>query len=380
MADFKSLQFEQALQSGRDKHNWYDSRVANQVIEEVEQLLETKNLKVEVSFWKDCWLLEKHAPAGGSANFNDLLRIALMFLYFYSAAYKWLSEMRFDSSDLTSFVKSDEEVNGYYKIYKGFKRKGEQDRFKLFYKATKWEEKDKINNLLSTFSYSISQSEKIINKIESDLTEKTSTYSARYNTVILLYIKAPDYKDVEKIIQKTYNEEPESYKKAKLNFALLDSSQNNTLKYGLFIQDNDKDSCMYLLRFYLKIEKKAVAYMYPTNAIFMPYSPSEFNHNLRKHIQKNIQEYNKDLENDFKEIDSQLNNLLMPKHVHQLSFLYFMSLGSDYKESFEAEVKKYGYNYPPRKKQVLSTLFVHSRVLKRARYRKIRSTLNLPFW
>lgn len=87
------------------------------VIKEVEQLLETKNLKVEASFGKDCWLLEKHAPAGGSANFNDLLRKALMFLYFYSAAYKWLSEMRFNSSDLTSFVKSDEEVNGYYKIY-----------------------------------------------------------------------------------------------------------------------------------------------------------------------------------------------------------------------------------------------------------------------
>ena len=343
-ADFKSMQFEQALKSGRDKHNWYKANVANDVIKEVDQLLKKKNLKVETSFWEDCWLSELKAPAGGSTNFNELLRKALLFLYFYSAAYKWLSEIRFKSSNQISFIESDEEIKGYYDNYSRLKRDSDYDAFQLFHEATTWNNKNISDNLLSAFSYNISQSKNIINEIESGLDEKTSTYTVRYNTLILLYIKAPDCKEVDNIIQKTYNEEPESYKKATLNFALLDASQDNIFKYGLFIQDDDEDSCMYLLRFYLKIEKKAVAYMFPTNAIFIRNSLKQFKQNLRKNIQSTISDFNEGLDNSIKLISLKPKNFLKFDYVHKLSFLCFMSSNINFEKSFEAAVKNHGYH------------------------------------
>ncbi len=298
---FKYKTTEQALKSGRDKHEWYESKKAKEIILQVsEQLKELRNNTYIP--WK---LMNKNENDAKDYKLTEIINEAIGYLYFYSVCYEWLSnDCLFKlKSDVDSIMQSKTILDNIAKFEELTTTTSSLniELFSLFSEVTKISNPyQRVIDFTNKMNRIIIYCDSLIQKIEDTIVDKVETYTMHYKSCFVVEINTTNQNNTDELFLSLWNLLDEDENKTNLNIIRFDSNDNKHQKYGVFYTEhltkgNIAES--YLFNVYKKIHLLINKAAYPTKTIYVPCIPNQvvMRHNTKSHISQ----YSNSFYNDF---------------------------------------------------------------------------------
>lgn len=294
----------QGLNSGRDKVDWYYSKTAVTVINEVYEILspEYKNI------WSSLWGLEKNSPRSPeSARDNEIEKYtkeAICFLYFFSTCYDCLIDDDYWISGKKP-QKYDEYKRCFFKYADecDFFNKGIYDKLEKIDDAKNLsQKKDKFIKILDSI---LNYSENCVENIEDLVKEKDKSYSIEYSSSLIIDIEAINPENLNQAFLKTWGNQ-DSNIKTQINIIKFPKNtyKDSKIKYGVFCggnsinsDDDIKNNGIFLLNFYYDLCQELNAKVCEIRGVLTPLTPTgrRYKFNTRKNIEAyTIKFYEKD--------------------------------------------------------------------------------------
>lgn len=310
----------QALNSGRNKVEWFYTNRAINVVAEVSKLFDSNGSKIWNDFWDD---LRIYSPSRArTSTIMDYTEQAIGYLYFYSACYDCIV---FDEYWMTG--KKPKYFYKYRDLFDNQCEKNNQLNSKLFSIFDKVDELNDINQKLKVFiefiEWLLPYSEDIVNNIENPEGKEASYYTVKYNSSLLLEFQALDESLVIQKIMEVWNMQT-SEDKTQLNIIKFAHNQkeHSNIRYGVFygisgstIGNQTDRNRKILIEFYNNLSIKLNAMIIDSKAILIPFTPTNrrFKHNVFKNISVYTKIFDEDVYNELKEYfkDDSKQQLLM---------------------------------------------------------------------
>lgn len=310
-----------ALYSGREKAEWFEDQRAQKVIEKVGKLLKKSNGNWYL--WNGIWKSEitPYTPDIGRETDE-----ALCYLYFYSLCYFWLTSGRLQQTNFEwSFWEEENEAKIKELFIKHAEKAGCVDKSLLSIFDIAEQEPNIIQRTQLFEQYVervLSCSEKLIDKVQSILSNNCETYSVRYESCLIFDIKCPERTASDNLMISFWDSLPENNQKTKFNIVQF-GAENGYFRYGLFYQEPCREQANgYLIEKYLKLRSYAVSCGYLTRAIYVPRIPARivFKQDLKSHICQYVKDFSDKLINE-------LSKQYLPIESHQMLLFQTDDLG-----------------------------------------------------
>lgn len=309
---------EQALNSGRDKKDWYDKKRAKKVIDTISN----KIFEDSLYDWHEFWDIEDEPYPQGSAIIEKLYE-AIGYLYFYSACYDCLKSDQFWEKN-----KLPDTLEEYEKKYKEQCEKVESLEDHLFdiFRAVKdiSGANKKRNKIQQEISRVIPCSETTVEEIEECIKNSRSHYTVKYKSALILEVNPICKENCDEHIMNVWDQLKENDDKTQLNIIRFndDCGNDNYIKYGIFfgIIKNNTYSIEYkidiLINLFNKLCKEFNCKAHSIRAILIPQIPARliFKHNTYKNISTYSNEF-------YRDCVSALENMFIENKYRQLILL-----------------------------------------------------------
>lgn len=309
---------EQALNSGREKKVWYDTKKAQEVINTISD----KIFEDSPYNWDEYWNIENE-PYPEGLKITEKSHEAIGYLYFYSACYDCLK-----SDGFWAESKLPDTLQEYERIYKNQCKKVENledNLFDIFYETQKIIDTNKKRNEMRTkISKVIPCSEKTVDEIEECIKKSESNYTVKYRSSLIFEVHPICVEDCDENIMNAWDKLNEDAAKTQLNIIRFsdECSNDNYIKYGVFfgIIRNKTYSIEYnvdiLIKFFENLCEEFNCKAYSIKSILIPQIPAKliFEHNTYKNINTYSNEF-------YRNGVSALENMFINNTYHQLILL-----------------------------------------------------------
>ena len=303
----------QGLHSGRVKVQWRHSGKAQEVINGV-----AKDFlgSTSASVWNQLWSRVDEDPGNDDELLAVCTNTAEAFLYFFSACFECLRSINFwDRGTLP------EDYADYKAGYLGLAQSTPKLDASLFDALEKVAELDGTNlerkgaQLYQLVLEALFSSERCVNQIETLVRDMDPTYTVSYKAALILDIAALDPSQIEQTLLRFWEQLPEDDAKTELNLIRFPRDKKDTspfFKYGIFLgqigqqlldvypSTGKPESLRYgefLYTAFQMVCSLLNGRLYQIRGILLPHIilGSTFNHNLQRNIEKNADDFYKDV-------------------------------------------------------------------------------------
>lgn len=288
----KTLNIEQALNSGRNKVKWFEEERASKIVSKVSTILKD----IGVNTWSELWEDVKSAKYKANYSLKKYIDQAVGFIYFYSACYDCLIFKEF-----WEFGTSPKNYDSYRTNYERQCQKTELLDKSLFVQLDKVkfltdfsQKKSELNKLITQ---ALMNSEDSVNNIELEIEKDSFNYTIQYKSCLIFDVRALSSSCVKNIIMDIYNQIEDIDVKTQINIICFpdELSEQEFIRYGFFYNISSKnnktdplDCGEVLISIYKKLCKAFDGRAYETKAIMLPNIPPGrmYQHNVQKNIKR----------------------------------------------------------------------------------------------